>query len=88
MLEHEGGAVSEASVSMAGTGDLPPARIEVYGRQGHALLNWPDLGDDAFATMVAEFAATVRDGGGHPLDAQHGLRIQRILADAESQLDL
>jgi predicted dehydrogenase len=88
MLEHEGGAVSEASLSMAGAEPLPPARIEVYGRQGHALLNWADLGDDSFATMVSEFAETVRNGGGHPLDAQHGLRIQRILSDAEAQLSL
>jgi predicted dehydrogenase len=86
MLEHEGGAVSEASVSMAGAGDLPPARIEVYGRHGHALLDWSTVGDDAFATMVAEFASTVRSGGGHPLDAQHGLRIQEILASADAQL--
>jgi predicted dehydrogenase len=86
MLEHEGGAVSEASLSMAGAGDLPPARIEVYGRHGHALLDWSTEGDDAFATMVAEFASTVRSGGGHPLDAQHGLRIQEILASANAQL--
>ncbi|HXA59836.1 MAG TPA: Gfo/Idh/MocA family oxidoreductase [Streptosporangiaceae bacterium] len=86
LLEHEGGAVSEASVSMAGAGDLPPARVEVYGRHGHALLNWSTVGGDAFATMVAEFASTVRCGGGHPLDARHGLRIQEILASADAQL--
>lgn len=86
MLEHEGGAVSEASVSMAGTGELPPARIEVYGRQGHALLDWSAVGDEAFTTMVSEFAATVRNGARHPLDAQHGLRIQEILASVEAQL--
>ena len=86
MLQHEGGAVSEASVSMAGTGELPPARIEVYGRQGHALLDWSAVGAEAFATMVAEFASTVRNGGGHPLDAQHGLHIQQVLASAEAQL--
>jgi predicted dehydrogenase len=86
LLEHEGGAVSEASLSLAGTGDLPPARIEVYGRQGYALLDWSEVGDDNFPTMVAEFAATVRKGGGHPLDARHGLRIQEILASAEAQL--
>lgn len=85
-LEHEGGAVSQAAVSMAGTGELPPARVEVYGQKGHALLDWSELGDDAFATMVGEFAAAVRDGTGHPLDAAHGLRVQEILASAEAQL--
>lgn len=89
-LEHESGAVSQASVSMAGAGDLPPAHVEVYGRTGHARLDWSELGDDAFATMVAEFAAAVRGGpGGGPeprLDAAHGLRLQEILAAAEAQL--
>ncbi|TDB94001.1 Gfo/Idh/MocA family oxidoreductase [Actinomadura sp. 7K534] len=85
-LEHEGGAVSQASVSMAGAGELPPAHIEVYGRQGHARLDWSQLGDDAFATMVAEFAAAVRGGPAAPLDAAHGLRIQEILASAGTQL--
>ncbi|TDC48274.1 Gfo/Idh/MocA family oxidoreductase [Actinomadura sp. KC345] len=85
-LDHEGGAVSQASVSMAGTGELPPAHIEVYGRKGHARLDWSQLGDDAFATMVAEFASAVRGEAGNPLDAAHGLRIQEILASAEAQL--
>ncbi|TYK44629.1 Gfo/Idh/MocA family protein [Actinomadura decatromicini] len=87
-LEHESGAVSQASVSMAGAGDLPPAHVEVYGRHGHARLDWSDLGDDAFARMVAEFAAAVRDTpeDGPRLDAAHGLRIQEILAAAETQL--
>lgn len=85
-LEHEGGAVSQASVSMAGTGELPPARVEVYGRKGHAVLDWSQLGDDAFATMVAEFAAAVRGGQSPALDAAHGLRIQEVLASAEAQL--
>ncbi|MCP9964803.1 Gfo/Idh/MocA family protein [Actinomadura madurae] len=85
-LEHEGGAVSQASVSMAGHGELPPARVEVYGRNGHAQLDWSQLGDDAFATMVAEFAAAVRGGPSPLLDAAHGLRIQEVLAAAEAQL--
>ncbi|MGI5200836.1 Gfo/Idh/MocA family protein [Spirillospora sp. CA-108201] len=85
-LEHEGGAISQASVSMAGMGELPPAHVEVYGQGGHARLDWSQLGDDAFATMVAEFAAAVRSGTGPALDAAHGLRIQEVLASAEAQL--
>jgi len=85
-LEHEGGAVSQASVSMAGAGELPPARVEVYGRKGYARLDWSQLGDDAFATMAAEFAAAVRGGPAPALDAAHGLRVQEILASAEAQL--
>ncbi|WP_106399178.1 Gfo/Idh/MocA family protein [Actinocorallia populi] len=86
LLEHETGAVSEASVSMAGHGDLPPARIEVFGRRGTELLDWTRLGDDAFARMITEFAQAVRTGGPHALDAAHGLRIQQILDQVETQL--
>ncbi|NDU74507.1 Gfo/Idh/MocA family oxidoreductase [Actinomadura sp. DSM 109109] len=85
-LEHEGGAVSQASLSMAGRGELPPAHVEVYGRGGHARLDWSQLGDDAFPTMVAEFAAAVRGGTSPALDAAHGLRIQEVLASAQEQL--
>ncbi|GAA3228719.1 Gfo/Idh/MocA family oxidoreductase [Actinocorallia longicatena] len=86
LLEHETGAVSEASLSMAGHGDLPPAHIEVHGHQGSTRLTWDDLTDDTFTTIVTEFAANVRAGTPHTLDAAHGLHIQRILTDAEHQL--
>jgi predicted dehydrogenase len=86
LLEHEGGAVSEASLSMAAGGDVPPSTIAVYGRTGNAVLPPRDGDDDHFARVAEEFAATVRKGGGHPLDAAHGLRIQRIIAEAEAQL--
>lgn len=86
LLEHETGAVSEASVSMAGRGELPPARVEVFGRHGVETLDWSQLGDDAFDRMIAEFAHAVRTGSPHPLDAARGLRVQEILAQAEAQL--
>lgn len=84
MLEHEGGAVSEASLCMAAVGDLPPSTFEVYGRTGNAVLLPTD--EDPLDTVAEEFAETVRRGGGHPLDAAHGLRLQEIIAEAESQL--
>jgi predicted dehydrogenase len=84
LLEHEGGAVSEASLCMAAVGDLPPATFAVYGRTGTAVL--PAFDDDPLDVIAEEFARTVRRGGGHPLDAAHGLRLQRIIAEAEAQL--
>ncbi|RVX39205.1 putative dehydrogenase [Nonomuraea polychroma] len=84
LLEHEGGAVSEASLCMAAVGDLPPATFAVYGRTGNAVLLPFD--DDPMDMIAEEFATTVRNGGGHPLDAAHGLRLQRIIAEAETQL--
>ncbi|WP_336210348.1 Gfo/Idh/MocA family protein [Nonomuraea sp. LPB2021202275-12-8] len=84
LLEHEGGAVSEASLCQAGVGDLPPASVAVYGTKGSAVLRPGD--DEPLATVAEEFARTVRQGGGHPLDAAHGLRLQRIIAEAEEQV--
>ncbi|GII55343.1 hypothetical protein Pth03_37320 [Planotetraspora thailandica] len=86
LLEHVDGVVSEVSLSMAGRGELPPSRVEVYGTQGSASLLGNTLGDGVFAAVAREFAGTVRRGGGHPLDARHGLRIQEIITEAESQL--
>ncbi|GIH24449.1 hypothetical protein Aph01nite_27590 [Acrocarpospora phusangensis] len=86
LLEHETGAVSEASLCMAARGELPPATIHVYGERGTASLSGDDLGDGIFARLTESFAATVRAGGGHPLDARHGLRLQHVIEDAERQL--
>jgi hypothetical protein len=58
----------------------------VYGRQGSAFLLGSDLGDGVFSEAARQFADTVRRGGGHPLDAHHGLRLQAIIEDAERQL--
>ncbi|MGH3243761.1 MAG: Gfo/Idh/MocA family protein [Spirillospora sp.] len=85
-LEHEGGATSQAALSMARVDDPAPPLVEIYGRKGNARVDFGELGDDAFPTMVAEFAAAVRGGPRHPLDAAHGLRLQKILAAAEAQL--
>lgn len=85
LLDHEGGAASEASLCMAAAGDLPPASVAVYGRTGSATL-LPGDDDDPFEAIAEEFARTVRQGGGHPLDAAHGLRLQEIIAEAEAQL--
>jgi predicted dehydrogenase len=86
LLDHEGGAVSEASLSMAASVERGSSQIAVFGRHGNEVLDGGDLGYDVFPDMVAEFAQTVRRGGGHPLDARHGLRLQQIIAAAERQL--
>ncbi|MFC4585002.1 Gfo/Idh/MocA family protein [Sphaerisporangium corydalis] len=86
LLEHESGAVSEASMSMAARVDHGSSQVAIFGRHGSEGLDGGDLGYDVFPDMVAEFAQTVRRGGGHPLDARHGLRLQEIIAAAEAQL--
>ncbi|MFC4532357.1 Gfo/Idh/MocA family protein [Sphaerisporangium dianthi] len=86
LLEHQSGAVSEASLSMAARVEHGSSHVAVFGRQGTETLDGGDLGYDVFPDMVAEFAHTVRRGGGHPLDARHGLRLQEIIAAVEAQL--
>ncbi|WP_344944252.1 Gfo/Idh/MocA family oxidoreductase [Sphaerisporangium flaviroseum] len=86
MLEHQSGAVSEASLTMAARVEHGASHLAVFGRHGSETLDGGDLGYDVFPDMVAEFAQTVRRGGGHPLDAHHGLRLQQIITAAESQL--
>jgi predicted dehydrogenase len=85
-LEHETGAISQASMTAFAGGTLPLPRVEVVGARGHARLDWPDDLAEPFAVMTAEFAQAVRAGTGHPLDAAHGLRLQELLAAAEAQL--
>jgi hypothetical protein len=85
-MEHETGAVSEASLCLSVPGETPPSNVGIYGRLGRESINDTQLGDDVFSLMLAEFAMTVRRGGGHPLDAAHGLHLQEIIAAAEEQL--
>ncbi|WP_042378203.1 Gfo/Idh/MocA family protein [Streptacidiphilus melanogenes] len=85
-LEHESGALSQAGMTAFAGGSLPAPRIEVFGPGGHARLAWPEALEEPFARMVAEFAAAVRTGEGHPLDARHGLRLQELLTEAQAQL--
>nr|BFE88390.1 hypothetical protein GCM10020093_109910 [Planobispora longispora] len=66
LLEHETGAVSEASLCLSAPGRTPPSRVDVYGRLGGESVDRDSLGPDVFATMLAEFAEAVRTGGGHP----------------------
>jgi predicted dehydrogenase len=87
LLDHEGGAVSEASLCAAAVGEVPPSSVAVYGRGGSAVLRpGTDGTAGVLATVAEEFARTVRQGGGHPLDAARGLRLQRVIAEAEAQL--
>jgi predicted dehydrogenase len=86
-LEHDGGAVSEAS--MCATSPLQPHRagVELYGPNGVLELDCASaVGAEAFATLAAELATMVRTGEAHPLDVRHGLHLQRVLTAAEEQL--
>jgi predicted dehydrogenase len=86
LLDHEGGAVSEASMSLvAATPDV--AGVEVYGDEGSAAIDLSSVvGADTFATARREFVDAVRSKDPPPLDARHALRLQEIIARAVDQL--
>lgn len=87
LLEHEGGAVSDASLCCTAAVEPSRTSVEVYGPNGvHELDARAATGPDAFATLRSEFVDTVRARGGHPLDAGRGLHLQRVIARAEATL--
>lgn len=86
-LEHEGGGVSDAIVSGSAGIDGAHARIEAYGRDGMASVDViAAAGPGATANLRREFAAVARREQAHPLDAAHGLRVQRLIAQVEAEL--
>jgi len=87
LLEHQNDGVSEASLCASVPLQPHRAAIEVYGAGGLLELDLVTaVGPGAFKTLREEFAQTVVAGGGHPLDVQRGLHLQRVLAAAEADI--
>ncbi len=86
LLDHESGAVSEASLSGHCGG---PARAGVEVRTADAVLEVDTVGvsADATATLVDEFLDCLRSGTPHPLDVHRGLHLQRLLDAAARDLE-
>ena len=88
LLEHEGGARSEVSLSCRVAIEPSRTEAEVFGPQGCLFVNArAGTRASAFTTLRREFAEAARAGGGHPLDAAHGARLQRILDAAGHSLE-
>lgn len=88
---HIGGAVSQAALSIAQRIDPPVWRAEVYGRAGNAVFDADEVDMEAQFRSAAEsipreLAQSVHTGKGHPLDASHGLELQRLLDRASGML--
>jgi len=87
LADHEGGAVSEVSISC--TAAITPSRteVEIFSREGSFTVDGrSDSRDVVFANLRADFAAAVRSDGPHPCDAARGLHLQRVLAMADAAL--
>ena len=88
---HATGAVSQAALSIAQRTDRSVWTCEVYGPSGS--VRFDSESNDMAAQFRAaseaiprELAAAVRTGNAHPLDAAHGLALQRLLHQAAAAL--
>ncbi|MDQ3403847.1 MAG: Gfo/Idh/MocA family oxidoreductase [Actinomycetota bacterium] len=81
VLRHEGGATSTLTLSMRLPMRPTVTEISVYGEHGYrAVTGRATSGQDAYAVLLDEFTAMIRDGRTeHPLDVRRGLHIQRVL---------
>jgi len=86
LLDHDGGRASEASLCATAALDPQRAGAELFGPTGVLEIDCASaVQPETFATLRREFAAAVR-GRPHQLDVHRGLHLQRIIAEAESQL--
>jgi predicted dehydrogenase len=94
LCAHEGGPISQATISATTPTDRGGLTLELIGRRGVRTLDTGhgDATDGfadiraAMATLVAEFADAVRTGRSSDLDVHRGLHLQRLLDDAGHQL--
>jgi predicted dehydrogenase len=87
LLEHESGLASEASLAAHSKVEPFRAGIEIYSAEGvHELDAATAVSPATLVTVVDELIATVSGGAPNELDVHHGLRLQRVLEDAFSQL--
>ena len=87
LAEHEGGAVTETSISCRAA--ITPSRteVELFGADGALTVDGrADSRDVVFANLRADFATVAASGGPHPCDAQRGLHLQRLLARVQRAL--
>ncbi len=91
---HEGGAVGQVSLSITTPAAANALRLSLVTESGTLGLVVgeppPDTGIDPMVAVqqpiIAEFVAAIDAGRDHPLGAQRGLELQRLIAAAEDSL--
>ncbi len=87
IAEHQGGEVSEASLFARSSVSGGVQGVEVYTESSVLRLDTASSYSAAtFATIADDFIDAVRTGHSPPLDVHHGLHLQELLSQAESQL--
>ena len=85
LLDHEGGARSEASLTAYSPGGPARAGVEIHTADGSSRCDGRRA-SAAAATAIDEFVDTARTGRHHSLDVHRGLHLQRLLAVAADDL--
>jgi predicted dehydrogenase len=86
-LQHASGVTSTAALCASSAVQPGRVAVELYSPAGVLELDLNGAtGPAAFATLAEELDRMVTGGEPHPLDARHGLHLQRIICDAEAQL--
>ncbi|MGY1802462.1 Gfo/Idh/MocA family protein [Blastococcus sp. SYSU D00922] len=87
-LEHDSGALSHVTVSIATPGARGPLRCEAVTDAGRIVLADPGAEDRSVIgrRMTTAFAEAVADGGPTLADVHRGVGLQRLLAAAEEEL--
>lgn len=85
--EHESGAISQASLSGVIGLDRARTTVELFGPAGVLTFDTATIDHaEAWPTVRAEFAATVRTGRPHELDVRRGVRLQELITEAADSL--
>ncbi|MEV0715510.1 Gfo/Idh/MocA family oxidoreductase [Asanoa sp. NPDC050611] len=78
---HDTGVSSQLALSGAVGIERSKAGLELYGRAGTVEIDFATVDhQECWPVMRAEFAHAVRSNEPHPLDAEHGLRLQHLLS--------
>ena len=87
-LEHEGGAVSQAALSITAPGDSAPFRIEARTEEGPVIFDGAKSDDDPGVqeSITTALAQAVSSGIAHPLDVHRGVFLQRCMTKALADL--
>lgn len=86
LLDHEGGASSEASLTAYSPVEPARAGVEIHTADVIFEVDTGGFSPAVTTTIIDEFVATVRSGTPHPLDVHRGLHLQRLLATAALDL--
>ncbi len=87
LLGHENGPTSAALLSASVPGEPGIAGVEIFGHDGVEVLDASSVAESStFACLRREFTESYHRRAAHALDVNHGLHLQRLITEADTQL--